>query len=488
MNQRLRTLTLLHSNDLHGDFLAEELDDRLLGGVSMLSGYVSRVRDTEPNVLYAIAGDMLQGSIIDREYRGLSTIGIMNLLAPDVATIGNHEVDYGVGHLLFLEKCAKFPIVNANLYAKPTGTRLFNSHKVLEVGGMRVLFIGAVTAETLAKARQEEHIGELVDLHDPADEVGRICNLYRGRGIDLTVLLTHIGFEEDKRLAARLDPAWGVDVIIGGHSHTLPDAPAEVNGILIVQAGCGTDQIGRFDLTVDVKTNSVADWSWQCVPIDSGHCPRDPALEELILHYKSHTDAKYGQVLTRFDRALTHPARNRQTELGGLFADLLAGALGLDVMLLASGSVRVQALGPIVTLADLKAAVPFDETVTRVRVTGAQLRAMLAYMLREEAFAVGAHTEFYQLSEGLRAVWSRSRGCFTRLDWQGAPLREDACLCVGLQRYHLDNFTKAFGMELPTGQGEPRLVSTSCVDVLEERLAARPRFAAPAADRLTVEP
>ena len=488
MSDRLRSLTLLHSNDLHGDFLAEQLDDRLLGGVSMLSGYVNRVRDTEPNVLYAIAGDMLQGSIIDREYRGLSTIQIMNLLAPDVTTIGNHEVDYGVGHLLFLEKCAKFPIVNANLYAKPTGTRLFDSHIVLEVGGMRVLFIGVVTAETLAKARQEEHIGELVDLHDPAAEVGRICNLYRNRRIDLTVLLTHIGFEEDKRLAARLDPAWGVDVIIGGHSHTLPAEPACVNGVLIVQAGCGTDQIGRFDLTVDVRTNTVAGWTWQCVPIDSGPCPRDPALEELILHYKSHTDAKYGRVLTRFDHALTHPARNRQTELGGLFADLLAGALELDVMLLASGSVRTPTLGPIVTLADLKSTVPFDETVTRVYVTGAQLRQMLAYMLREEAFAVGAHTEFYQLSEGLQACWSRSRQCFTRLDWRGEPLREDACLSVGLQRYHFDNFRKAFGMEVPEGQGTPRLVSTSCVDVLEEELAAKPRFAAPPTDRLTVEP
>ena len=109
MNQRLRTLTLLHSNDLHGDFLAEELDDRLLGGVSMLSGYVSRVRDTEPNVLYAIAGDMLQGSIIDREYRGLSTIGIMNLLAPDVATIGNHEVDYGWGTCCFWKSAPSSP-------------------------------------------------------------------------------------------------------------------------------------------------------------------------------------------------------------------------------------------------------------------------------------------------------------------------------------------------------------------------------------------
>ena len=113
--KHLKKLTLLHSNDLHGDFLVEKVDDKLVGGVSMLSGYVNKVRREEENVIYAIAGDMFQGSLIDSEFKGVSTIEIMNLLAPDVVTIGNHEVDYGLAHLLFLEKCANFPIINANL-------------------------------------------------------------------------------------------------------------------------------------------------------------------------------------------------------------------------------------------------------------------------------------------------------------------------------------------------------------------------------------
>ncbi|MBQ3302627.1 MAG: metallophosphoesterase, partial [Eggerthellaceae bacterium] len=102
----LRKLTLLHSNDMHGDFMAENVDRKLIGGVSMLSGYVNKVRAEEENVIYAIAGDMFRGSIIDSEFQGISTIQIMNLLGPDIATVGNHEVDYGIAHLLFLEKCA----------------------------------------------------------------------------------------------------------------------------------------------------------------------------------------------------------------------------------------------------------------------------------------------------------------------------------------------------------------------------------------------
>ena len=95
-----KKITILHSNDLHGDFLAEQVDEKLVGGVSMLSGYIESVRKEEPNTLYVIAGDMFRGSVIDSEYKGLSTIEIMNALAPDVVTIGNHEVDYGIAFCL----------------------------------------------------------------------------------------------------------------------------------------------------------------------------------------------------------------------------------------------------------------------------------------------------------------------------------------------------------------------------------------------------
>ena len=131
--KNLKELIILHSNDMHGDFLAEQIDEKLVGGVSLLSGYVNMVRNQEKNVLYAIAGDMFRGSVIDSEYKGVSTIGIMNLLGPDVATIGNHEVDYGLAHLLFLEKCANFPIINANFHIRSNHKRLFQPHYIAEI-------------------------------------------------------------------------------------------------------------------------------------------------------------------------------------------------------------------------------------------------------------------------------------------------------------------------------------------------------------------
>ena len=184
--------------DLHGDFLAEEVESGLLGGVSMLSGYISKVRNEEPNVIYAIAGDMFRGSLIDSEFKGISTIDIMNLLAPDVVTIGNHEIDYGLAHLLFLEKCANFPIINANIYEKLNGSRLFRSHIVLEAGGLKILFIGIITEDVLPQTKAEETIGSLIDIRGAAEEICKITDAYKTSDIDMTILL----IEHDMKLVA----------------------------------------------------------------------------------------------------------------------------------------------------------------------------------------------------------------------------------------------------------------------------------------------
>ena len=132
-SERYKKLVLLHSNDMHGDFFAEDVNSELVGGVSMLSGYIGKVKKEEENVIYCVAGDMFRGSVIDSEYQGVSTIEIMNMLAPDVVTIGNHEVDYGLSHLLFIEKCAKFPIINSNLYVKINESRLFKPYHIISI-------------------------------------------------------------------------------------------------------------------------------------------------------------------------------------------------------------------------------------------------------------------------------------------------------------------------------------------------------------------
>ena len=470
--KNLKKLTLLHSNDMHGDFLAENIDQKLVGGISLLSGYVNKVRQEEENVIYAIAGDMFRGSIIDSEFLGISTIQIMNLLGPDVVTPGNHEVDYGVAHLLFLEKCAEFPIINANLHIKTNHARLFKPYHIIEIDGMKILFIGILTEIVLQQCKTDGLIGSFVDIEDAAEEIGKICNTYNAIDIDFTVLLTHIGFEEDKRLAALLDPAWGVDVIIGGHSHTFLTEPCVVNGIPIVQAGTGTDQIGRFDIMIDTDNNCIDSYTWKPVPINEETCPRDPAIADLILNYKARTDDKYGKIITRFIRQLTHPDRFRETEIGDLLSDVLRDALGVDFFLLGSGSIRNEQLGPVVTKGDLRECFPYDDAIHMVYVTGAQIKHMLLHMLRDEAFT-GAHTEFYQLSRGMEVEYDQETHSFLRFDYEGEPVDDEKVYTLGLQHFHYLNLPDSFDITLEElrRNHQDRMVATSCTQIIEEVLS-----------------
>ena len=484
----IKKLTLLHSNDLHGDFLAEKIDEQLIGGVSMLSGYVNKVRGEEKNSIYCIAGDMFRGSVIDSEFRGISTIEIMNMLSPDVVTVGNHEIDYGIAHLLFLEKCAKFPIINANLHITTNNARLFKSHHIIEIDGMKILFIGIITDTVISMAKKEALVGGFVDILDAATEVERICNAYNSLDIDCTVLLTHIGFEEDKLLAAQLDPSLGVDIIIGGHSHTFLKKPECVNGILIAQAGMGTDQIGRFDLEIDTDTNRVCGFSWNSIPINAEHCPRDIALEDILNRYKSEADKKYNRVVTRLKRTITHPSWYQETELGGLLADILQESLRLDMMLVGSGSIRVTEFGPIILFSDLTECLPYDDSAIALWVTGAQLKKMILYMLRDEVWE-GSHCEFFQFSKGVRVIYNKKDHAFREFTLDGMPVEEEKTYKIGLQYYFYLNMKDFFSVscEEVSEIAKPRRVATSCREVLDEYLSCHQNMNHSISGRLKVE-
>jgi len=487
---RTKKFTILHSNDMHGDFLAEVAgaEGNLIGGLALLSGYISAVRREEENVLYAISGDMLQGSIIDAEYRGISTIEIMNYLSPDVVTLGNHEVDYGLPHLLFLEKMANFPIVNANLYISKYNRRLMRPYIVLNVAGFDIMFIGIITEAVLQSLRADQQIATFISLEEASQEVGKICNAYRDEDIDLTVLLTHIGFESDQELAALLRPEWGVDMIIGGHSHTILDQPAVVNDILIAQAGTGTDQIGRFDIVVDDDTNSIVEWKWQLIPVDSSLAEPDADLRQFIDSFKEEVDRKYNTVVCRLARKLTHPRREEETALGNLFADIFAHRTQVDAMFLGSGSIRGTELGPLVTLGDLRTIFAFDDTLFKLSITGAQLNRIFTHVMRPENR--NSEGECYQVNQGVQAVYSDANRALEYLAVQKKPVQDEGQYTICLQGYHFTNSEPNLGLsnEELTAIQPARVATTSARDVLEEHLRGSHNLKSEVEGRLVYKP
>ncbi|NLC54506.1 MAG: bifunctional metallophosphatase/5'-nucleotidase [Erysipelothrix sp.] len=471
-----RKFTILHSNDMHGDFLAEvkEGSGHLIGGLALLSGYLNQVRAEEENVIFAIAGDMVQGSLIDSEYKGVSTIEIMNYLSPDVVTLGNHELDYGLPHLLFLEKVANFPIVNANLYIKQYGKRLMTPYLIINMDGFDILFIGIITEKVMDSLALDQLIGTFVSIEAAAAEVGKICNAYKDDDIDLTIALTHIGFESDLELAKLLKPEWGVDMILGGHSHTVLEQPAVVNDILIAQAGVGTDQIGRFDIVVDDDTNSIVEWKWQLVPITTKTAQADLELETFINQYRDKVNHKYNGIITRFSRKLTHPKREVETTLGNLIADAMIDHANTDVLLLGSGGIRGTALGPVVTLGDLKACYPYDDSLTRFTITGKQLKAIFNHIMRSENR--NGEGECFQVNHGVKAVYSETEAQLLSLSIDNKPVDLDQTYTITLQNYHIANSLANLNIsnEDLNAIKSGKIVSTSGYQVIEEWLRDHP--------------
>jgi 5'-nucleotidase/UDP-sugar diphosphatase len=467
-----KRFTILHSNDMHGDFLAEvkKGGGKLIGGLALLSGYINKVRKEEENVLYVIAGDMVQGSLIDAEYKGISTMEIMNYLAPDVVALGNHEFDYGLPHLLFLEKMANFPIVNANLYIKKYAKRLMNPYIIIKKAGFDILLSGIITEKVMDSIKMDKLVGSFVTLEEASREVGKICNAYKNDDIDLTILLTHIGFESDIALAKMLKPQWGVDMIVGGHSHTMLKKPKKVNNILIAQAGVGSDQIGRFDILVDDDTNSIVEYKWQLIPIDDNLAEPDKELEEYINSFKKEVDRKYSTILTKFAKKLTHPQREIETSLGNLLADAFAENAQCEVMFLGSGSVRVKSLGPMVTLKDFLACFPYDDSISRYSVSGAKLKQIFAHIMRIENR--DGEGECYQVNGKLRAVYDDAKAKLVSLTIDGQPVENTKFYTIAMQGYHFNQSKAYLGVSndelLESGQS--KVVTTSAQEVLEEYL------------------
>ncbi|MCL5985306.1 MAG: bifunctional metallophosphatase/5'-nucleotidase [Actinobacteria bacterium] len=469
---KTKKFTILHSNDMHGDFLAEARGEegKLTGGLALLSGYINKVRKEEENVIYIISGDMVQGSIIDTEYKGISTIEIMNYLAPDVVSLGNHEFDYGLPHLLFLEKMANFPIVNANLYIKQYNKRLMIPYVIINKAGFDILFTGIITEKVMDTISMDRDVGSFISLQEACAEVGKITNAYKNDDIDLTILLTHIGFDSDKELAAMLNPNWGVDLIIGGHSHTILDKPEKVNGIYIAQAGVGTDQVGRFDIIVDDDTNSIVEYEWQLIPIDDDIAEPDAELQKYINSFKEVVDRKYNTIICKLAEKLTHPLREEETTLGNLIADAFAECANADVMFLGSGSVRVKELGPLVTLGNFISCFPYDDTLTRFTVTGEKLKRIFSHIMRPDNRT--GEGECYQISKGVKAVYNDSKKQLELLVIKEEPVSDTQTYKICLQGYHYNDSAKNLNItndELIETENL-KVVSTSAQEVLEEFL------------------
>ncbi|MBR0400230.1 MAG: bifunctional metallophosphatase/5'-nucleotidase [Mogibacterium sp.] len=490
MKDPVKKITLLHSNDIHGNFTGSLNDDGTVSeSLAQLSGYIKAAKEANPDTIYCNAGDAFRGSLIDSEFLGLSTMNILNLLDIDVMALGNHELDYGISHMMLVDRFAEFPIINANLLIRENENRLFKPYHMVHCScGLKILFIGLLTKDILDLAKNEGIVGTFIKVQDSIKEIERCRNTLREKGqtADLTVLLTHIGYEADLELAKQLDPSLGVDIIVGGHSHTYIEEPAVENGILIVQAGMNNTHLGRFDLFYNTQKKQIDSWEWQMIPIDEEHCPTDNFVRAMVNTYLLEINEKYGVIVTGLTRALDNYGRGNATELGQLFADAFATSLDVDIFFLASSSMRCYSLDKTVSLQDLREAYPYDGSIYLIDVSGEMLYRIIHHMLRSEVLDDWKDV-FFQTSKDLHIEYYRDEGDLT-LTFRGEPVIPDKTYTIGVQEFYYATADIGFGMtqeELNPG-GELRIGTPDAFGLLHEYFSNHTGLGGPVDDRYKI--
>ena len=453
-----KTISILHSNDLHADLFSEHSGSLSIGGMELLSGFIQKRRIENPSTFYLVAGDVLHGSFVDNYFLGFPAIESLNRINPDVFTIGNHELDYGIKHMLLLEKFADFPIINANVVFKYSNKKVFKSHIIIEKDNLKILVIGVLTEEVKKKIARDDLIREFIDIRPPLESIEKICNTYKNQDIDLTVLLTHLGLKSDIELARSLRKEWGIDLIIGGHSHSNLNEPVVENGILIVHAGEGSNQIGELEVDVDRFTNTIASYRWNIRSIRSDEVEPDKQFQAILDFYRNKISDEYTQRIGYLGNTHTHPSRDQETTIGNLFCDAAKFATQADCVMFASGSIRTSSLPIEVLKSHLIEAIPNDYPLFEARISGSDLTQLmqLAYAHHER--------HFLQLSEGTKIVFDFASKKITLFEIEGQkidPHKKYRILFQPYQKEHLLDMAS-----------KSTLIDTSRIEITESSITS----------------
>lgn len=400
-----RSVTILHVNDIHGHFLPEianwRNDKALVGGFSTLSHYLCESRAQNPEALFLHAGDIMTGNpICNFEHRGVkggALVELLEKLGCDADVIGNHEFDISQENTRKLAELSSYPTLCANIVR--TDGSLFAPYAYVqrEVNGVRVGIIG-LTLQELPQITTPKHLEglQILDITETAqkyiDELDPVT--------DLIILLTHNGFDEDRKLAQNIH---GADVIVGGHSHTRLAQPVRENGILIVQAGCYLQNLGVLQLEVDGDT--VRSYEGQLIPLLVKGTQPDAQIAAFCDSFKTLIDAEYGQVIGQL--AVDWKSRyHEESNVGNWICDRMREAFTGDVALVNSGGIRTDIPAGPVTKLHVVEMLPFSNSIVVFSATGALLQKFAMEQARTQ---VQRDHGILQMS-GMKIMYRRSGG------------------------------------------------------------------------------
>ncbi len=369
-------IVILHTNDVHG----------AIDGYAKVAALKAEYEAKGAEVLLMDAGDYIQGTTSVSVSKGATAVELMNLAGYDLATLGNHEFDYGMDNLQTILEKAEFGVVAANIQLN--GKAAFDANKVFELAdGTKIGVFGLATPETATKANPAMIKGVTFLAEDKLYACAEAqVKALTDAGCDYIICLGHLGIDNESAPNRSIDvlgKVTGIDVFIDGHSHSDYEAvKAATNGTgkvgdtLITSTGTAAANVGVVTISKDGITVSSVDLSKYEGSVK--------AVADRAAAIKAEIEAEYGAVFAKTEVDLNgerEPGnRTEETNLGDLIADALLWEVTKDgslpvakenvIAITNGGGIRASIAKGDITKNDVNTVLPFGNTVTYVTVTG----------------------------------------------------------------------------------------------------------------------
>lgn len=393
--QGAHRLTILHINDFHSRHLP--VDDRALtcalgkptcfGGSPRLATAINEQRmlaeGSGRHVLVLDGGDQFQGSLFYTAHHGAAELAVQHAIGIEAMAVGNHEFDNGPANLARYIDAARFPVLSANIdaSAEPALAGRIKPWAILQKGRLRIGIIAATTLETQVTSSP----GPNVRFTEPRAALTKAALAVRAQGAQFVIALSHLGLAMDRTLDIP-----GVDLIVGGHSHSLlsndepgaagPYPTISPGGTPIVQAQAYGRYLGRLNLDLE-PSGAPSVYAGECHHI--GTQDPDPAVAAIVAAFAAPLEELRNRPVTTLPEPLDAAAcRVAQCRLGQIVADALrAHTQGAAIGLMNAGGLRTGLPAGPITLGQVLDMMPFGNTLATLTLTGADLDAAVRHGL-----------------------------------------------------------------------------------------------------------
>ncbi len=370
-------LVILHTNDLHAHLMKEPRE----AGFAAIAAYIKKMKQENKHIIVLDAGDQITGTPVSSIFRGEPIYHITSLMGYDASTLGNHEFDFGWKQTKKFIDIATYPVICANVL-DPGGKLIADrAWKIFNANGIKVGVFGLLTPKTPEMVTKSGIKG--VKFLPEIETAKKMVAELKGK-CDIIIAVTHDGVKEDKKLAAAVN---GIDIIVGGHSHTTIRKLLKVNNTYIVQTGCYGHYVGIEKAEIDMKNRKLIHLTSDLVP-PYKLPPPDPQVQKVVELWESKVRQKVDQTIGTSGHSFT------KAELRKLFEKVIKDKTNSDFGYYNSGGIRDSLLKGKITIRTIWNIEPFGNSIIICTIKGRNIGGVLLRELRKAKYPINSEKDY----------------------------------------------------------------------------------------------